>query len=95
MLTTPADSDTSGSTSGSTQHVSLPSFTSNVLPRGRLKLKRKALRQLQKMEVSMGRLRNRHEVERERKQISRNDFHHMHWRRRATSTQWFAISYRR
>ena len=43
----------------------------------------------------MGRLRNRHEVERERKQISRNDFHHMHWRRRATSTQWFAISYRR
>ena len=47
------------------------------------------------MEVSMGRLRNHHEVERERKWISRNDFHHMHWHRRATSTQWFAVSYRR
>ena len=43
----------------------------------------------------MGRLRNRHEVERERKWISRNDFHHMHWHRRTTSTQWFAVSYRR
>ena len=41
MSTTPADSDTSGLTSGSTQHVSLPTFTSNVLPPGRLKLKGK------------------------------------------------------
>ena len=41
MPTTPADLDTSGSTSGSTQHVSLPSFTSNVLPPGRLELKGK------------------------------------------------------
>lgn len=58
-------------------------------------IKRKALGQLEKMEASMGHLRNRHEVKWEEKRISRSDFHHMHWRRHARSTQRFAISYRR
>ena len=86
------NSTASGATAGSTQQVSLPTFTSNVPPPGRLELKGKLSDNWKKWKQVWDAYEIVTKLNEKRKQISRSDLHHVHWRRSARSTQRFAVS---